>query len=67
MVLRILAWAALLFGAVITAESTLVAHRPNLVWAVIFILGILYFVRNGFLKPKQSSGVSAPPGSAPRQ
>ena len=64
MVLRVLAWIALLFGGVIILESTLVAHRPNIVWAGLFLLGILYFVKKGFLKPKPV-GTSPPskPGS----
>ena len=53
MIPRILAWCAVLFGGAITFESTFVAHRPNLVWILVFILGIGYFIKNGFLsKPK---------------
>ena len=50
MVLRILAWVGLLFGAVISAESVLIAHKPNFVWIGIFVLSIFYFGKNGFLK-----------------
>jgi len=53
MILRILAWCAVIFGGAISVESTFVAHRPNLVWILVFILGIGYFIKNGFFsKPK---------------
>lgn len=58
MVIRVLAWLAVIFGAVITAESVFVAHRPNFVWILIFILGLAFFLKNGFIQRKQS-----PPGS----
>jgi hypothetical protein len=62
MILRVLAWIAVLFGGVITLESTLVAHRPNVIWAGLLVLGILFFVKNGFLKPKSAS---VPPAGKP--
>jgi hypothetical protein len=52
MVVRILAWLAVIFGAVITLESVFIAHHPNWVWILIFILGVAYFTKNGFIKPK---------------
>jgi hypothetical protein len=52
MIARVFAWIAVIFGGVITAESTLVAHRPNLVWAIILLAGIAYFAKNGFLGQK---------------
>jgi hypothetical protein len=55
---RVLAWLAVIFGAAITLESTLIAHRPNWIWILILVLGIAYFLKNGFLrsKPPTSGG-----------
>jgi hypothetical protein len=52
MIVRVLAWLALIFGAAITLESVLIVHHPNWVWILIFIVGVAYFAKNGFMKRK---------------
>ena len=59
MVVRILAWIAVIFGGAVTFESTFIAHRPNLVWVAAFLVGIGYFAKNGFMK----RAPGAPPAS----
>lgn len=55
MIVRIFAWIAVIFGVAIAAESTFVAHQPNWVWIGILVLGLAYFAKNGFLRPKRES------------